>query len=165
MGRRSAAREPLVVRFRRRLVHGLGGLRPGRARREGDAAPGSPRAGPAPRRHFASAGGNVPEPEIDLTSDARTAQSQSDERLSVEFDWVRAPDATRARLSPNLEAEYWRVAGTNLWTWEVLEGSQLAEGRDRRDAIWQGIATSEDAAQQAVRAWHEAYQASPRLPS
>ena len=82
----------------------------------------------------------------------------------MELDWVRAPDATRARLSPNLEAEYWRVAGTDLWTWEVLDDSQPAEGSDRRDALWQGIATSEVDAQTAVRAWLVAYQSRPRLP-
>ena len=80
------------------------------------------------------------------------------------MDWVKAPDATRARLSPNLEAEYWRVAGTDLWTWQVLDETPRADGNDRYEAIWQGIAASEGGAQDAVQAWHEAYQTGQRLP-
>jgi hypothetical protein len=98
---------------------------------------------------------------IDLTSDITVGDSQAGP--SAPLDWVRAPDATRAHLSPDLEAEYWRVASTNLWTWAVFDQSQGVEGGERREAIWQGIATSEAGVQEAVQAWHEAYQGRQHL--
>ncbi len=99
---------------------------------------------------------------IDLTSDIPVGDSPP--APSLPLDWVRAPDATRAHLAANLEAEYWGVASTSLWTWAVFDRSQGAVDGDHRETIWQGIATSEVGAQEAVQAWHEAYQRRQHLP-
>jgi hypothetical protein len=99
---------------------------------------------------------------IDLTSGTTVTDSPSQPLAAP--DWVKAPDATRARLSADLEAEYWRVASTNLWTWAVFDQAQGVDGNNRHEAVWQGIATSELGAQEAVQAWYEAYQRRQRTP-
>ncbi len=149
-----------MVRVRRRLFPRFGARPPAPERRVTHAPP-PPRTGPAPGPTAASGRPPAPGPDIDLTAKVDITESHE---TPMEVDWVRAPDATRARLSAHLEAEYWRVAGTDLWTWEVLDDSSPAGGKDRREALWQGIATGEGAAQQAVLAWLEAYQRSQRLP-